>query len=36
MSGFLMTITLGGLLVWWVIDVLLVPGMVKRANQESP
>lgn len=35
-SGFLMTITLGGLLVWWVIDALLLPGMVKRANQELP
>jgi len=31
-SGFLMTITLGGLGFWWVLDGFLVSWMVRRAN----
>ncbi len=29
-SGFLMTITLGGVGIWWIIDAFLVPGMVEN------
>lgn len=31
-SAFLMTITIGGLGLWWVVDAFLLPGMVKRAD----
>lgn len=27
-SGFLMTITLGGLGIWWLVDAFLIPGMI--------
>lgn len=31
-SGFLMTITIGGLGLWWILDLLLLPGMMSKAN----
>lgn len=33
-TGLLQTITLGGFGVWWLIDVLLLPGMLREANGE--
>ena len=33
-TGLLQTLTLGGLGVWWLLDLLLLPGMVRRANGE--
>jgi len=29
-TGFLMTITFGGLGVWWVLDAFLIPGMLRN------
>ena len=31
-TGLLMTCTLGGFGVWWIIDAFLLPGMLRKAN----
>ena len=31
-TGLLQTLTLGGLGVWWLVDLVFLPGMVRRAN----
>ena len=33
-TAILQTLTLGGLGVWWLLDLLLLPGMVRSANGE--
>lgn len=34
-TGLLMTVTVGGLGVWWLIDAFLLPGMVRKVNEGS-
>ena len=33
-TGIGMLLTFGGLLVWWIVDIFLIPGML-RANQQK-
>ncbi len=33
-TGLLQTVTLGGVGVWWLIDLFLVPGLVKAVNND--
>lgn len=32
-TGLLMTVTIGGAGVWWLIDAVLLPGMVRKVNE---
>lgn len=35
-TGVLMTLTLGGLGLWWLVDLFLIPGMLRKASGNAP